>query len=195
MYMNPENKDEYLVLINTSHKLPSDYVPDDLIDVKDTRGDRAKQKMRLYAAKALEALFMEMRANGYNNVSVTSGYRSYAYQTTLYNNEVASLRPIYGSAAEAQAAKAVTTPGSSEHQSGLCIDMHNLPAASTAFASQEAYRWLYANCANFGFILRYPKDKTDITGIMFEPWHYRFVGAKAATEIHEKGITLEEYLN
>lgn len=193
-YMNPENKDEYLILINTSHKLSSDYIPPDLVDVKDTRGDRAKQKLRLAAAKSLEALFMEMRAAGYNNVSVTSGYRSYDYQTVLFNNEVASLRPAYGSGAEAQAAKAVAIPGSSEHQSGLCIDMHNLPAASTAFASQDAYRWLYANCANFGFILRFPKDKTDITGIMFEPWHYRFVGRYHAKKIMDEGICLEEYM-
>ncbi len=194
MYMNPENKDEYLTLINTTHKLSSDYVPADLVDVIDTRGDRAKQKLRLAAAKSLEALFMEMRANGFNNVSVTSGYRSYDYQTVLFNNEVASLRPSYGSSAEAQAAKAVAIPGSSEHQSGLCIDMHNLPAASTAFASQDAYRWLYANCANFGFILRYPKDKTDITGIMFEPWHYRFVGRYHAKKIMDEGLCLEEYM-
>ena len=193
MYMNPDNKDEYLTLINVNHKLGSDYIPDDLVDVADTRGDRAKQKMRLYAAKALEAMFIEMRAHGYTNVSVTSGYRSYAYQTTLFNNSVAYYRPYYGDKAEEKAATEIAIPGSSEHQSGLCIDMHNLPAASQAFASQEAYKWLYSNCADFGFILRFPKDKTDITGIIFEPWHYRYVGRYHATKIMEQGICLEEY--
>ncbi len=195
MYMNPENRDEYLVLINVDNKLSSDYIPEDLTDIKDTRGDRAKQKMRLYAAKSLEALFMEMRAAGFSDVSVTSGYRSYDYQTLLFNNEVASLRPTYGDRAEAQAATAVAIPGSSEHQSGLCIDMHNLAYASTAFASQQAYRWLYANCADFGFILRYPKDKTDLTGIMFEPWHYRYVGRYHAKKIMDGGYCLEEYMD
>lgn len=194
MYMNPQDRDEYLTLINDKNLLSSGYVASDLVDVIDTRRDRAKQKMRLYAAKALEALFIEMRANGYNDVSVTSGYRSYDYQTTLLNNEIASLRPTYGENARAEALKAVALPGASEHQSGLCIDMHNLPAASTAFASQDAYKWLYANCAEFGFILRYPKDKTDITGIMFEPWHYRYVGRYHARKIMDSGLCLEEYV-
>ena len=194
MYMNPENRDEYLVLINEHNLLSEDYIPSDLIDIVDTRRDRAKQKMRLYAAKALEALFIEMRTNGFNDVSVTSGYRSYDYQTTLLNNQIASLTPTYGDKAREKALTSVALPGGSEHQSGLCVDMHNLSAASTAFASKEAYKWLYENCAEFGFILRYPKDKTDITGIMFEPWHYRYVGRYHARKIMDQGLCLEEYM-
>ncbi len=193
-YMNPENRDEYLVLINTSNKLDSNYVADDLTDFIYTRPDRAYQKLRLYAAKSLEAMFMEMYAAGFNDVTVTSGYRSYDYQQLLFNNEVNSLRAAYGDSAEEKAAEAVAIPGSSEHQSGLCADLHNLSAASTAFQSQDAYKWLYANCADFGFILRYPKDKTDITGIMFEPWHYRFVGRYHAQKIMSAGLCLEEYV-
>jgi len=194
MYMNPENKDEYLTLINKEHRLSSDYVPSDLVDVADTRSDRAKQKLRLYAAKSLEALFIEMRAHGFTDVSVTSGYRSYDYQTTLFNNSVAYYRPRYGDKAEDMAATEIAIPGSSEHQSGLCIDMHNLPAASEAFATKDAYKWLYSNCADFGFILRFPKDKSDITGIIFEPWHYRYVGRYHARKIMDEGICLEEYM-
>lgn len=194
MYMNPENKDEYLTLINKEHRLSSDYVPSDLVDVADTRGDRANQKLRLYAAKSLEALFIEMRAHGFTDVSVTSGYRSYDYQTTLFNNSVAYYRPHYGDKAEDMAATEIAIPGSSEHQSGLCIDMHNLPAASEAFATKDAYKWLYSNCADFGFILRFPKDKSDITGIIFEPWHYRYVGRYHARKIMDEGICLEEYM-
>lgn len=195
MYMNPENRDEYLILINQTHPLDSDYIPNELIDVVDTRRDgRAKQKMRLYAAKSLEALFIEMRANGFTDVSVTSGYRSYAYQQSLLNNEIALLRPSYGSRAEEQAKRQVAVPGTSEHQSGLCIDMHNLSSASQAFESQNAYKWLYSNCAKFGFILRFPKDKTDITGIIYEPWHYRYVGRYHAQKIMSQGLCLEEYM-
>lgn len=192
-YMNPENRDEYLILINTENMLSSDYVPDDLTDFIYTRGDRAKQKLRLYAAKSLEAMFKEMYAAGFSDVTVTSGYRSYDYQTTLFNNEVASLRGTYGDNAEKKAAEAVAIPGSSEHQSGLCADLHNLSAASTAFEKQDAYKWLYSHCADFGFILRFPKDKTDITGIMFEPWHYRYVGRYHAQKIMSSGMCLEEY--
>ncbi len=190
MYMNPQDKDEYLILINNSHPLDSTYAPSDLTDIADTRKDgRAKQKMRLYAAKSLEALFIEMRANGFTDVSVTSGYRSYDYQSQLFENEVA----LHGGDRDS-AATAVAIPGTSEHQSGLCIDMHNLPSASTAFANEEAYNWLLSNCANFGFILRFPKNKTDITGIMFEPWHYRYVGRYHAQKIMSSGLCLEEYM-
>lgn len=193
-YMNPENPDEYLTLINTSHMLASDYIPDDLTEFIYTRNDRAKQKLRLAAAKSLEAMFKEMYAAGFDDVTVTSGYRSYDYQTTLFNNEIASLRSTYGDKAEQKAAEAVAIPGSSEHQSGLCADLHNLSAASVSFEKQDAYKWLYSHCADFGFILRFPKDKTDITGIMFEPWHYRFVGRYHAQRIMSTGLCLEEYM-
>lgn len=193
-YMNPENPDEYLTLINTSHMLASDYIPDDLTDFVYTRNDRAKQKLRLAAAKSLEAMFKEMYAAGFDDVTVTSGYRSYDYQTTLFNNEIASLRSTYGDKAEQKAAEAVAIPGSSEHQSGLCADLHNLSAASVSFEKQDAYKWLYSHCADFGFILRFPKDKTEITGIMFEPWHYRFVGRYHAQRIMSSGLCLEEYM-
>jgi len=195
MYMNPEDRDEYLYLINEQHPLGSEYIPSDLHDVLYTRGDRAKQKMRLYAAMSLEAMFIEMRANGFTDVSVTSGYRSYAYQSQLFNGRLQNLIPTYGEeGAYARVKQGTAVPGTSEHQSGLCADLHNLPAASEAFAAEDAYRWLYSNCADFGFILRYPKNKTDITGIMFEPWHYRFVGRYHAKKIMDSGVCLEEYM-
>lgn len=193
-YMNPENPDEYLTLINVSNPLSSDYIPDDLTDVVYTRSDRAKQKMRLYAEKSLEAMFKEMYAAGYSDVTVTSGYRSYDYQTQLFNNEIASLKGKYGDKAEQKAAEAVAIPGTSEHQSGLCADLHNLSAASVSFANEDAYKWLFTHCGDFGFILRFPKDKTDITKIMFEPWHYRFVGRYHAQKIMSSGLCLEEYV-
>ncbi|MBQ2766381.1 MAG: M15 family metallopeptidase, partial [Clostridia bacterium] len=84
--------------------------------------------------------------------------------------------------------------GSSEHQTGLCVDMHNLPAASKDFANEDAYKWLKENCWKFGFILRYPEDKTEITGISFEPWHYRYVGRYHAQRIYQMNMCLEEYI-
>jgi hypothetical protein len=87
-----------------------------------------------------------------------------------------------------------TKPGTSEHQSGLCCDMHNLPSAMQSFANTEAYKWLYKHCADFGFILRYPQSKEDITEINFEPWHFRFVGRYHAQKIMESGLSLEEYV-
>ena len=194
-YMNPEDRDAYLTLINVDHKLDKDDIPEDLIDVVNTRKDgRDTQRMREYAEKALEAMFIEAAANGYTGLSVTSAYRSYSYQDTLYKNQVAALTPTYGDKAPEKAAEAVTYPGASEHQSGLCADLHNLPAASQAFANTPEYTWLYENCYKFGFILRYPKDKQEITGIMFEPWHYRYVGRYHAEKIMKEGLCLEEYV-
>ena len=199
-YMNPEG-DEYLTLINTEHRLDENYVPNDLMNVTNTRKDgRNTQQLREYAAKALEALFIEAEEAGMTEVnpssgyglSVMSAYRSYSYQQTLFNNKVKQYSS-YGDDAEKMAATEVQYPGASEHQSGLCCDMHNIPSADTAFASQEAATWLKNNCYKFGFILRYPEDKTDITGISFEPWHFRYVGRYHATRMHELGLCLEEY--
>ncbi len=187
-YMVPENAEEYLVLVNKTNSVDADYVPDDLVNISDTRDDgRATQKMRKTAAKALDAMFIEMRAAGYTDVSVTSAFRSYEYQGELYNNYVAN----HG---QAEADTFSAKPGKSEHQTGLCADLHNLPSAVTAFADEEAYKWLRENAWKFGFILRFPEDKTEITGYMFEPWHYRFVGRNDAWKIHSAGLCLEEYL-
>lgn len=194
-YMNPTDRDAYLTLINYDHYLDKEYIPAQLTDLTHTRKDgRTTQQMDLYPAKAMEAMLKEAAANGYDDLSITSGYRSYNYQQVLFNNQVSSLAATYGAKAEEKAAEAVAIPGTSEHQSGLCCDLHNLPAASQKFAETDAYAWLIENCANFGFILRFPKNKTDITKIMFEPWHYRYVGRYHAQRIMESGLCLEEYL-
>lgn len=193
-YMDPENADEYITLIGVSHPLGKDYVPDDLVDIADTRKDRKAVQMREYAAKALEAMFIEMRANGFTDVSVTSAYRSYDYQEQLFNNSLNAFMQSYSyDTAYAKTAAQIAIPGTSEHQSGLCADLHNLAAASQAFEAQEVYKWLVAHCADFGFILRFPKDKVDVTGIIFEPWHYRYVGRYHARKIMQSGLCLEEY--
>lgn len=198
MYMNPENKDDYLILINDSNKLSKDYIPDDLIEISDTRSDRSKEKMRFYAAKALEAMFIEMRANGFNNTSVISGYRSYEYQKNLLENETKAHLSEFNGDEEKAKTKALSTvfaPGASESQSGLCVSISTSNVLSEAFSETAEYKWLYSNCANFGFILRYPKDKSDITGTDFRPWHFRYVGRHHAKRIMDEGLCLEEYMN
>ncbi|MCL1858598.1 MAG: D-alanyl-D-alanine carboxypeptidase family protein [Oscillospiraceae bacterium] len=196
-YFNPpgDTAKEYIILINPANPLePQDYVPPDLTDVSDTRQDgRDIQKLRLYPAKALEAFLIESRANGFANISVTSAYRSYAFQSQLFNAEAERQRPVHGDNAEAVAATAVARPGQSEHQSGLCADMHSYTAANQNFGDTPEGQWLAENAHYFGFILRYPKDKTEITGIMYEPWHFRYVGRYHATKIYELGLCFEEY--
>ena len=197
-YIEPKNKYEYVFLVNPTHTLASDYEPADLIDCGHTRDDgRATQKMREAAAKALQAFLSEGAKNGVNDVTVTSAYRSYSYQNYLFNLYCDQHQHKFATREECE--KYVLTfstkPGTSEHQSGLCCDMHNIPAADVSFAQKSEAKWLAENCYRFGFILRYPEGKKDVTGIIYEPWHFRFVGRDAATEMHELGLCLEEYIN
>lgn len=197
-YMNPENSADYLILVNSENTLDAGYVPEDLTNIENTRSDgRTTVQLRLCAAKSLDALFIEMKAAGFTDVSVTSGYRGYDYQSSLFNSyvnrEMQNNSALTREEAEAIVVTYSSRPGTSEHQSGLCIDMHNLPEASTEFKDDPAYAWLCENAWKFGFILRYPEAKTDVTSISYEPWHWRFVGRDAAYEISTSSMCLEEY--
>lgn len=187
---------EYLILVNKENKLPKDFVPENLVDIRKTRGDRAPEKMVYTAETALNAFLKEATYYGHGDVTITSGYRSIAKQESLFNYYVSQEMASGKDKASAEAAASVYSayPGTSEHHTGLCADMHNLPAASQNFGSTEAAKWMAANAHRFGFILRFPQGKQDITGYMWEPWHFRFVGIKHATAIYESGFTLEEYL-
>lgn len=198
-YVAPANPMEYVFLVDATHTLEANFEPADLVWIKDIRAGRPKDwsYMRAYAEKALEAFLEEGRYYGIKDVTVTNGFRSYDSQRTLfegYKNDERAKHPDY---TEEEIEALVLTyslrPGTSEHQSGLCVDMHNRPGTDISFAGTEAALWLEANCYRFGFILRYPEDKQDITTVMFEPWHFRFVGREAATEMHNLGMCLEEY--
>ena len=119
------------------------------------------------------------------SLKIISGYRSYSRQQTLYNNYV---KRDGKKEADRYSARA----GHSEHQTGLAFDVNSL---EQSFGETKAGKWLSDNCYKYGFILRYPKGKEDITGYMYEPWHFRYLGTKAA-ELYNNGnwITLEEYL-
>lgn len=199
-YMNPtgDKRDAFLVLANTKNLLDASYVPDDLMDVKYTSAAKSTQQLRLYAAKALEALFKEMHAYEYYDMAVYSGYRSYSYQEVLFTqytaNEMAADPSLTQEQAEAKVLTYSTRPGTSEHQTGLAVDMDTMGTFTTDFAYTEEYAWLQENAWKFGFILRFPENKTDITTIQFEPWHYRYVGRYHAKKIHDSGLCLEEYI-
>ncbi len=124
---------------------------------------------------------------------VRSPYRSYNTQKYLFNKKVQRVINAGTPAdqAEAVAAQAVARPGTSEHQTGLAIDFN---IADSEFEQMPAYGWMKEHAADYGFIMRYPKDKIDITGVMYESWHWRFVGINVAKEINTLGVTLEEYL-
>jgi len=175
--------EDLLVLCNKYNQLPSDYVPPDLAELPGghfLRAPAAEAYQKMADAAAAEELTFHLR----------STYRSYESQAELYDGY---------SARESQAAADMYSarPGHSEHQTGLAFDVTqpvtggNLTAA--AFQNTEQYAWLREHAHEFGFILRYPEDKTKITGYIYEPWHYRYVGPETAAVIHGEGLTLDEY--
>ena len=131
---------------------------------------------------------------------VCSAYRTIEKQTELFEDKVHRVTAetgLTGEAAREKAGTEVAFPGTSEHNLGLAVDIvaRDYQILDEKQARTEEARWLKENCWKYGFILRYPTDKTEETGIIFEPWHYRYVGEKAAKEIMEQGICLEEYLD
>ena len=204
-YIVPEDDEKYLVLANKENALGADYVPTDLIVLQSlgiTSKD-ANQQLCESAAYALKAMIEAMVADGVDITSdllfVTSSYRSYEYQETLYNRYVSEniSAGMTEDEAKLEASKTSARPGESEHQTGLCFDFITKSMGGNLDATFEytpAFDWLKDNAHLFGFILRYPADKVAVTGYDYEPWHYRFVGRDAAVEIHDAGICFEEYL-
>lgn len=196
-YMCPEDPDAFLVLVNRQKTVDASFVPENLVDIRASRAGRTERMVET-AEMALQALYIEMRANGYTDVSVTSGYRSYEKQDYLYRLYTENEMKEHPDWSKERAQQEVDTysakPGTSEHQTGLCVDMHNLGSADQRFAQKAAYAWLKDNCYKFGFVIRFPEGKEEITGYSFEPWHYRFVGRYHASEMYRLDMCLEEYL-
>jgi D-alanyl-D-alanine carboxypeptidase len=184
------NIGDILVLVNKDRTLPADYIPSDLI-VPDVpfafEGYDQKKQLKKEAAEAVEKLFKEANKSGLN-LFAQSGYRSYERQEAIFAYNVKQKGQ--------EAAESVSAhPGQSEHQTGLALDVTSpeVNGLVEAFGKTEEGKWLEANAAKFGFIIRYPKGKESITGYQYEPWHIRFVGKDVATEIMEQDITFEEY--
>ena len=142
------------------------------------------------AVEELQRFIDDTRAEGLS-VYLSSSYRSYSEQQYLFNRKVSQL-----GGDEARAARIVARPGTSEHQTGLCCDITDryYETKDSSLENTQMYQWMYAHCAEYGFILRYPKDKEDVTGIIYEPWHFRYVGKEAAEYIMENGLCLEEFV-
>lgn len=149
------------------------------------------------AAGALQDMLDAARADGVS-LYITSAWRSQAYQAELYENRVYRFQLEGYSREEAEiiGATVVARPGTSEHELGLSTDLltGEYQVLDSGFAETEAYAWLQEHCTEFGFIERYPQGKGELTGIIWEPWHYRYVGQEVAQYISENGLCLEEYL-
>lgn len=146
----------------------------------------------------LEAMLAAAKADGVS-LTVVSSYRSYDYQVGLFNRKVNQYKAKgYNDTDAYNIAKTIVAlPGTSEHNLGLAADIvtPSYMTLDAGFEKTDAFAWLSTHCAEYGFILRYPNGKGDITGIIYEPWHYRYVGQTAAKEIMAQGICLEEYLD
>ena len=180
---------EYIVLANKENLLDENYVPEDLVKLTCRKISSDPIQMREVAAQALSDMFDAAKADGVT-LYAHSGYRSYRTQNTMYSNR---LKKNNG-----KDDGVVAYPGSSDHQTGLGIDVINKAGIgkkfTSAFADTKEGKWIAENCWNYGFIIRYQKDKEDITEIIYEPWHLRYVGKEAAQEITEMGVTFEEYI-
>ena len=202
--MNPESKDAFLMLLNKENPCEEDFKPSNLADIpaKWVNPDKSgwmTLELDKTAVKALEAMMIEMRAEGFGNIYVTSAYRSYGYQNSLYNtyidNEMSTDPSLSYEEAQAIVETYSAVPGYSEHHTGLCVDFitTDMIELTNEFASSEVYDWLCANAWKFGFILRYPEDKEKVTGYSYESWHWRFVGRSTALAVLQSGKTFDEY--
>ena len=179
-----------LKLVNTWNPLSRDhtFTPTEL-------ANGCKVDQRCYPD--LQAMMDACRAAGLSPV-ICSAYRSYEKQEELYQKKVDKLvaQGYSQSVAETEAAKEVAVPGTSEHQLGLAMDIVDLNNQNLDESQENTavQKWLMEHSWEYGFILRYPSGKSDVTGIIYEPWHYRYVGREAAAEIYAQGVCLEEYL-
>lgn len=181
------------VVANKARQLkPADYIPADLVTPNvplRLSASSPEMHVRQVTATALEQLFASAKTQGLN-FKLSSGYRSYADQTQVYNGYV---KTAGQAAADSESAR----PGFSEHQTGLAADVGSVSGGclvEQCFANTPEGKWLAANAYQFGFIVRYQSDKTSVTGYEYEPWHIRYIGTALAGEMHKDSITtLEEF--
>ena len=184
-HMASEDHGWNLILVNRENYIPADY------EVQLTELSNGKKvDSRIYPE--LQEMFNAARAQGYG-LFVREGYRTQEEQQQLMNEKIETYETEGKSKSEAKklAEQWVAIPGTSEHQLGIAVDIN---ADTTKSSRDDVYNWLEENAHTYGFIKRYPSNKTDITGVINEPWHYRYVGKEAASAIYSQGICLEEYI-
>lgn len=185
-----ENKKEItdwrLTLVNIDNALLEDYQLE-LVDIDEYRQFDAR------AIDELKNMIEAERKSGASGLWVQSGYRSIEYQKEVFDRQVQEYKNQGKTQKEAEelTLKIINKPGTSDHNLGLAVDFNY---ANEDFENTTAFEWLKQNAENYGFILRYPKEKEEITKVIYEPWHWRYVGVEHAKEINKKGYCLEEYI-
>ena len=183
-----ENKAGYITMVNQNSLLEEDYEPHDLVNLTVKKVSSMASQMRKAASDAMIEMFNAAKEDGYQ-LYVKSAYRSYRTQKTMYYNRLEEYGRDDG---------VVIFPGASDHQTGLGVDILNYSWSKKRgmrpeFGKDEEAIWMAEHCHEFGFIIRYMADKQKITGIIYEPWHLRYVGIEAATYIMKNGLSLEEF--
>lgn len=183
-------QDWELILVNGDNPMPEGYAPE-----LETITDMYRVDKRI--ADSVKLMFADAKASGINLI-ICSAYRSAEKQGENFNSKKQEYIAQGKTEDEAVAVTAtiIAKPGTSEHQTGLALDIvtSSYQSLDAGFENTPAFKWLNENAHKYGFILRYPKDKRDITKIIYEPWHYRYVGEKNAAVIKESGLCLEEYI-
>ncbi len=179
---------EYIRLVNRDSLLPSDYIPEELVKIKVKKTSSTSIEMSRLVSDALDAMFADALNDGIT-LYAHSGYRSYRTQNTMYNNRLQQ----NGGKDDG----VVAYPGASDHQTGLGIDVISKAwigkRFNAEFAKTKEAQWMAEHCPDYGFVIRYPEGKEDITKIIYEPWHLRYVGVEAAKYMTLRGLTLEEF--
>ena len=180
-----------IALVNEEHPLDTSYVPAEMTEIESERSVDSR------IADDLKQMLSDAKDAGLS-MYVASAYRSYEKQREVFNNTIQDWISQGYSPLNAydETKKSVAVPGTSEHATGLAVDIisSEYEALDDRQGDTEEQKWLMEHCWEYGFILRYPSDKSDVTNIVYEPWHYRYVGKEAAKEITEQNITLEEYV-
>ena len=187
--------DPFTLLVNRTQLLEESYVPESMIELAEAGLPNIKLKKESMladatAASALARMLESAQSQGVTGFYLASTYRSYAEQSRIWDNKLAH-DPHYG---ENNTPVASMPPGASEHQTGLAFDITSLnhPSMSAGYAKTEQAQWLAAHAHEFGFVLRYPEGKEALTGVIYEPWHFRYVGEGVSHQLFEEGLVMEE---
>ncbi len=186
----------YMVLANPDNEISKEYienVPRATIDSSYSTNRSSSKYLDKRVVNAFVLMCKAAKKDGIKLYAI-SAYRSYSYQETLFKNRIDRVIKEEGLGREAATQKAATIvarPGTSEHHLGLAVDINSV---ETSFEKTKEFKWLQENAENYGFVMRYPKNKKSVTKIIYEPWHYRYVGVEHAKEMNRLGLCFEEYI-
>ncbi len=173
------------MLVNKQNVMSADFMPVNLVNIGDEVKGTSTLQLNATVLQAYKVMYADIQKADVTVPSIISGYRSYARQKELYDKKVAQ----YG-----EGQKVTAAPGTSEHQYSACIDISTDGTCQNDFGELDIGKWIDQNSYKYGFVIRYPSGKKELTGINTEPWHIRYVGVEHATKMHELNMCLEEYV-